>query len=179
MRRRRTLRYANKIELCFVRYYILYTITNERTNEHPDRLTKMALVTEPDVYTPNIDDSGKYVDRIPAFNSPALANGIRCPCGTRKDKVYLSPQLFAAHCKSKTHEKWVQDLNANKSNFFTENQKLREIVHAQKIMIGKLELEVSSKNMTINYLTQEVSKMMGSAATLSTSGISANDMLMF
>lgn len=142
----------------------------------------MELVTEPDVYTPNIDDTGNYVDKIPSFNTPTLTNGLRCPCGTRKDKVYLSAQLFAAHCKSKTHEKWLQGLNTNKSNFFTENQKLREIVYAQKVMIGKLELELSSKNMTINYLTQEVTKMMGTSATASSAAAacnSANDMLMF
>jgi hypothetical protein len=131
----------------------------------------MALVTEPDVYTPNIDDNGNYVDKLPSFNSVALANGIRCPCGTRKDKVYLSAQLFASHCKSKTHEKWVQHLNANKLNFFTENQKLSEVIHAQKIMIGKLELELSIKNMTVNYLTQEVSKFMMGGTTNSISAM--------
>lgn len=137
----------------------------------------MELATEPDMYSPNIDDKGNYVDKMPSFNSNALANGLRCPCGTRKDKVYISAPLFAAHCKSKTHEKWIQELNTNKSNFFTETQKLREIVHAQKIMIGKMELELSSKNMTINYLTQELTKIMkgdGSSAVPS-----ANDMLMF
>lgn len=141
----------------------------------------MALATEPDVYSPNIDDKGHYIDKIPSFNSNALANGIRCPCGTRKDKVYLSGPLFAAHCKSKTHEKWIQELNVNKSNFFTENQKLREIVHAQKIMIGKMELELSSKNMTINYLTQEVSKMMtdNNGPVVGSAVPSANDLLMF
>jgi nucleoside 2-deoxyribosyltransferase len=150
----------------------------------------MELVTEPDVYSPSIDDNGNYIDKIPSFNTNALANGLRCPCGTRKDKVYLSGPLFAAHCKTKTHEKWVQDLNTNKSNFFTENQKLSEIVHAQKIMIGKMELELASKTMTINYLTHELTKIMttGGAASgggghtataTATTPPSANDMLMF
>ncbi len=156
---------------------IRFTITTLRTAPHrtaPYDRYAMELATEPDVYSPNIDDQGNYVDKIPSFNTNALANGIRCPCGTRKDKVYISAPLFAAHCKTKTHEKWVQDLNTNKSNFFTENQKLRDIVHAQKIMIGKMELELSSKNMTIAYLTQEVTKMMGGG-----SSVTANDMLMF
>jgi hypothetical protein len=133
----------------------------------------MALVTEPDVYSPNMDDNGKYIDKTPSFNSNTLPNGLRCPCGTRKDKVYTSAALFSAHCKSKTHEKWIHDLNANKSNLFTENQSLREIVHAQKIMIGKMELELSSKNITINYLTQEVTKIMKGDRIPT-----ANDMLM-
>ena len=151
----------------------------------------MELATEPDVYSPNIDENGNYIDKIPSFNTNALANGLRCPCGTRKDKVYLTGPLFAAHCKSKTHEKWVQDLNTNKSNFFTENQKLRDVVHAQKIMIGKLELDVSSKNMTIGYLTHELTKIMAAgtkdvghaaaaaSAAASAASPSANDMLMF
>jgi hypothetical protein len=133
----------------------------------------MALVTEPDVYSPNMDDNGKYIDKTPSFKSNTLPNGLRCPCGTRKDKVYTSAALFSAHCKSKTHEKWIHDLNANKSNLFTENQSLREIVHAQKIMIGKMELELSSKNITINYLTQEVTKIMKGDRIPT-----ANDMLM-
>jgi hypothetical protein len=149
----------------------------------------MELATEPDVYSPSIDENGNYIDKIPSFNTNALANGLRCPCGTRKDKVYLTGALFAAHCKSKTHEKWVQDLNTNKSNFFTENQKLRDVVHAQKIMIGKLELDVSSKNMTIGYLTHELTKIMATgtkdvrhaaaAAAAAAATPTANDMLMF
>ena len=142
----------------------------------------MELATEPDVYSPSIDENGNYIDKIPSFNTNALANGLRCPCGTRKDKVYLTGPLFAAHCKSKTHEKWVQDLNNNKSNFFTENQKLRDVVHAQKIMIGKLELDVSSKNMTIGYLTHELTKIMANGTNdvrHAAASPSANDMLMF
>jgi hypothetical protein len=103
--------------------------------------------------------------------------------------VYTTGPLFSAHCKSKTHERWIQELNANKSNFFTENQSLRQIIHAQKIMIGKMELELSSKTMTINYLTQELSKIMNGNSSVSGSRVthpasasacvSANDMLMF
>ena len=84
----------------------------------------------------------------------------------------------SAHIKTKTHEKWLQDLNTNKANFYIENQKLKDIVHSQKIMIGKMELELSSKNMTIAYLTQEVTKMMGGGST-ATATATANDMLMF
>ena len=73
----------------------------------------MELVTEPDVYSPNIDENGNYSDRTPSFNTNALANGLRCPCGTRKDKAYTTASSFAAHCKSKTHQTWIEDLNKN------------------------------------------------------------------
>jgi hypothetical protein len=55
-------------------------------------------------------------------------------------------------------------------------------------MIGKLELELSSKNMTINYLTQELTKIMtvGGGTLLhtqptatATATATANDLLMF
>jgi hypothetical protein len=59
-------------------------------------------------------------------------------------------------------------------NFFNENQKLREIIRAQKIMIGKMELDISSKNTTIGYLTQELTKMMGESSSAS----SENDMVL-
>ena len=64
----------------------------------------MELATEPDIYSPNIDNNGDYIDKVPSFNTNALANGIRCPCGTRKDKIYTSTSMFSSHIKTKTHE---------------------------------------------------------------------------
>ena len=87
--------------------------------------------------------------------------------------------MFTAHIKTKTHEKWLQDLNTNKANFYIENQKLRDIVHSQKIMIGKFELEVSNKNMTIDYLTQQLVKMNSSSSSSNKLASSANDLIMF
>lgn len=116
----------------------------------------MELVTEPDTYSPNIDDQGNYADKVPSFNTAALANGLRCSCGTRKDKVYTTAAMFSAHIKTKTHEKWLQDLNANKANFYLENKKLRDLIQSQKIMLGKMEVELANKSMTIDYLTQQL-----------------------
>lgn len=116
----------------------------------------MELATEPDMYSPNIDDHGNYTDKVPSFNTAALANGLRCSCGTRKDKVYTSAAMFSAHIKTKTHEKWLQDLNANKANFYIENKKLKDLVQSQKIMLGKMEVELANKSLTIDYLTQQL-----------------------
>ena len=46
-----------------------------------------------------------------------LKNGIRCPCGARKDKTYDGISNFNAHIKTKIHKKWIEDLNLNKKNF--------------------------------------------------------------
>ena len=137
----------------------------------------MELVTEPDTYSPNIDDKGNYVDKVPSFYTNALANGLRCPCGTRKDKIYTSHATFTAHIKTKTHEKWLQELNTNKANFYVESQKLRDVVQSQKIMIGKMEVDISNKNMTIDYLTKQLVTLNSLSSNKRES--SANDMIMF
>ena len=137
----------------------------------------MELVTEPDTYSPNIDDKGNYVDKVPSFYTNALANGLRCPCGTRKDKIYTSHATFTAHIKTKTHEKWLQELNTNKANFYVESQKLRYVVQSQKIMIGKMELNILNKNMTIDYLTKQLVTLNSLSSNKRES--SANDMIMF
>ena len=139
----------------------------------------MELVTEPDTYSPNIDDKGNYIDKVPSFHTNALANGLRCPCGTRKDKIYTSHAIFSSHIKTKTHEKWLQDLNTNRANFYIENQKLKDVVHSQKIMIGKLELELTNKNMTIDYLTQQLVKKTSTTPSRTIDSSLANDMIMF
>jgi len=115
----------------------------------------MELATEPDTYSPNIDHHGSYADKVPSFNTAALANGLRCSCGTRKDKVYTSAAMFASHIKTKTHEKWLQDLNANKANLYIENKKLRDLIQSQKIMLGRMEVDLN-KSLTIDYLTQQL-----------------------
>ena len=114
----------------------------------------MELITEPDVYDPGVDDDGKYIDKVPSFNN--LPHGLRCPCGTRKDKCYTSNTTFTAHIKTKTHQKWLEDLNLNKSNYFVEYEKLKELVQNQRLIIARLERDLNSKNITIDYLTQQL-----------------------
>jgi hypothetical protein len=59
----------------------------------------MELVTELDIYSPSIDEIGNYVDKIPSFIT--IKHGIRCPCGSRKNKVYETHGIFSNHVKSK------------------------------------------------------------------------------
>jgi len=114
----------------------------------------MELAVESDIYSPSIDDKGNYVDRIPSFNN--IKNGLRCPCGTRKDKTYDCTTYFSNHIKTKSHQKWLSDMNTNKSNFFLENISLKDTINNQKQIIGKLEKEVQIKLKTIDYLTQQL-----------------------
>ena len=114
----------------------------------------MELATEPETYVPSIDAIGNYIDKIPSFTS--IKYGIRCPCGARKDKAYDSSSIFSAHTKTKTHQKWLLQLNLNKANYYIENESLKETIHSQKIIIAKFEKEIQNKIMTIDYLTKQL-----------------------
>lgn len=114
----------------------------------------MDLIIETDIYTPSINDNGEYSDKIPSFNN--LKNGLRCPCGARKDKTYDCSSYFATHIKTQTHKKWLADMNTNKYNYFTENVQLKDTINNQKFIIARLEKEINIKIKTIDYLTQQL-----------------------
>jgi hypothetical protein len=115
----------------------------------------MELVADSDIYEPSITgEEGSYTDYLPP--SSKFKNGLRCPCGARKDHVFDSRQSFATHIKSKTHLKWLADLNLNKTNYYTECVSLRETVAMQKQIIAKMEKELHVKLKTIDYLTQQL-----------------------
>ena len=117
----------------------------------------MELVVEPDIYTPSINDSGLYVDKVPPFNY--IKKGLVCPCGSRKDKLYETHSVFVAHTKTKAHQKWLEGLNLNRANFYVELEKSKEVISSQRLIIAKLEKDISNKIMTIDYLTQQLHKV--------------------
>lgn len=117
-------------------------------------MSLLDIALEPEIYCPNVDTNGNYIDKIPS--SLVLKNGIRCPCGTRQDKAYDTNAKFSAHIKSKKHQKWLMDLNVNKLNYYEENIKLKDTVHNQRLIIANLEKSLNSKNLTIDFLTQQL-----------------------
>ncbi len=114
----------------------------------------MDLQLESDIYEPTICDNGNYNDYIPP--SCKFKHGLRCPCGARKDHIFDSRASFSVHVKSKTHQKWLSDLNTNKMNYYTECEKLKELVNSQKLIIARLEREINTKLKTIDYLSQQL-----------------------
>jgi hypothetical protein len=123
----------------------------------------MDLAVESDIYEPHLSDKELYIDFIPS--SSKFINGLRCPCGTRKDHIFDTRQSFTNHIKTQTHKKWLNDLNLNKTNFFTECEKLKELVNSQKIIIAQkdkeillLNKEIQLKSKTIDILTEQLSK---------------------
>lgn len=115
----------------------------------------MELVIEPDTYAPSIGDQGQYVDYIPPFNS--LRKGLTCPCSTRKGQLYETRCVFATHVKTKGHQKWLVNLNDNRANYYVENEKLKETLLNQRLIIARFEKELALKGKTIDLLTVQLS----------------------
>lgn len=115
---------------------------------------KMEITSEPELYTPGINNMGNYIDSIPSFNN--IKNGIQCPCGSRKGKIYNTHTIFSAHIKTNCHKKWLENLNLNKANYYVENEQLKNIIKNQKMIIAQLDIDIQNKNMTIDYLTQQL-----------------------
>jgi len=114
----------------------------------------MDLVVESDIYEPTINEIGNYVDYLPP--SSKFQNGLRCPCGSRTEHIFENRQCFATHSKTKKHQKWLTDLNANKMNYYTENIKLNETIGTQKIIIAKLQKENDDYAKLIAHLTKKI-----------------------
>lgn len=116
----------------------------------------MDLAIEPDLYEPVVDEQGNYRDLVPSFSK--TKEGIRCGCGARRDKVYRNSSVFSAHIKTKCHQKWIENLNLNKLNYYVENIRLKDIIYNQKLVIGNLEKETKNKDLTIAYLTDQLNR---------------------
>ena len=114
----------------------------------------MDLQVESDIYEPNINEDGNYSDYLP--KSSKFKNGLRCPCGSRKEHVFDTRTSFSSHIKSNTHQKWLLDLNANKMNYFSENIRLTETISTQKIIIAKLQRENDENIKLIAHLTKKI-----------------------
>ena len=114
----------------------------------------MDLAIEPNIYEPSIDEKGDYCDYIPSSNK--FKYGLTCICGTRKEHIFDTRPSFAGHIKTKTHIKWLTDLNANKMNYFTENAKLTETINNQKLIIARLQRENDENFKLIVHLTKKI-----------------------
>jgi hypothetical protein len=113
----------------------------------------MDITLTPDMYTPFVDSNGNYVDNI-----PIIKHGLYCPCGSRKDKVYETSSKFAAHVKTKLHQKWLLSLNHNKANYYVEMFKNKEIVESQQKIIAQLEQQLQKNLLLVDYLTEQLTR---------------------
>jgi len=114
----------------------------------------MDLIVASDIYEPCVNENNNYIDYIPP--SSKFKNGLRCHCGTRKEHIFDTRQSFTCHIKTKTHQKWLSELNINKMNYFTENIKLTETIANQKIIIARLQRDNDENIKLIAHLTKKL-----------------------
>ena len=114
----------------------------------------MDLAIESDIYEPSINDKGDYIDYLPSSNK--FKNGLRCHCGTRNEHIFDNRNSFSSHIRTKTHLRWLINLNFNKLNYFTENIKLTDTINNQKMVIAKLLRENDENIKLIAHLTRKI-----------------------
>jgi hypothetical protein len=113
------------------------------------------LAVEPEMYSPSIDDAGKYADKLPSAD--AAKHGIRCPCGSQKNKIYRGNAAFSLHVKTEKHKKWIESVNLNRANYYIDNIRLNETIRNQQLIISGMEKELRNKSLTIDYLAMQMS----------------------
>ena len=111
----------------------------------------MDLTIEPEYYIASIDNEGNYVDSIPTFSQ--FKYGIRCMCGSRKDKIFNSYNSFSAHIRTLCHRNWLISLNTNKQNYYKDCEEMKMTIGNQKLIIARLERDIIGRNNTIEQLT--------------------------
>lgn len=100
------------------------------------------LLLQPDEYSPITNAVGEYEDRCPTVQE-FRESGIRCPCQSRKQWVFLNRASFRTHLSCAAHKRWLAELNQSKFNFYRENIELRQLVAEQKIIIARVERDNS------------------------------------
>ena len=53
----------------------------------------------------------------------------------------------------------MSELNLNRANYYSENQKLKDVISQQKLIIAQLEKDLSTRAYTVDYLTIELNKL--------------------
>jgi len=109
----------------------------------------MDLILTPDVYEPSMDGNGNIIDKIPSW-ACLKGKGIMCACGSRKNKVYETSALFTTHIKSQTHKNWIVKLNADKVNYYMENNRLKQIIQELRQILNHYEKEAVRMNQQYN-----------------------------
>jgi hypothetical protein len=125
----------------------------------------MDLIVEPDTYTPSISADGSYIDAVPS--SAHFMNGMRCNCGGPAEKRYDSRASFSIHVKTIRHQRWLQNLNANRANHHVELEEARRLIEQQKLIIARMERDLAGRDREIQGLTvaiQSLSRQNGAAA---------------
>jgi hypothetical protein len=113
----------------------------------------MALITESDTYSPPLNQEGIYIDHIPSFGH--FKDGLICPCSKL---CYKTRAAFVSHSKTVGHKKWIDALNANRHNHFTELEQSRKLVKQQQMIIAQLEIDKIEMMNMVSFLSRQLAE---------------------
>lgn len=99
-----------------------------------------------DVYSPQLTETGEYID-----NTKYIRGGMVCPCSGH---LYGTDKLFRSHISSKRHQNWLQKLNCNKQNYYDECMKYKEEIKSLQQINVRLENDIKKKDVMIEQLTK-------------------------
>lgn len=114
--------------------------------------TNLMLAVEAELYIPSMNNTGNYIDNIPSGN-----NGIRCSCTNRS---YNTRSKFQTHISTQKHVKWLEMLNSNRLNYYSESIKQRELIDNQKCIIQKQSNKLESQNSRLNIQSAHIDYLM-------------------
>jgi hypothetical protein len=97
---------------------------------------------------------------------PTIKIGMYCPCTLQRDKVYDTHTKFVVHTKTKLHQKWLQQLNDNKANYYVELLKTKQLVENQQKIIQRLENDLLQKTSALSALIERSSAVVCSVDLL-------------
>ena len=100
----------------------------------------MALALEAELYAPNRDDQGKYIDFVPSLC--LLKHGIKCVCGSRKDQTFYATGPFKKHLQCQKHKAWLKMKNLEPQNDIKIIHEHEKTIKNQQILIHELNQEI-------------------------------------
>ena len=103
----------------------------------------MELALYPDLYVPNVDERGVYIDN-PLVCVPSC--GILCPCYNRR---YATKEKFAQHVRCHRHKTWLHTLSLDQKNFYKKCVEQEQTIRQQRLLIAELEKKLHQQNVPV------------------------------
>lgn len=117
----------------------------------------MSLVTEPDVYAPNRNDNGTYIDYIP--NKCIIKNGIKCLCGSRKNQTFYSTSSFKTHLTCQKHRDWIKMKNLEPQNDLKTINEHEKTIKNQHIIINQKDFIINDLQKKNKHLQEKIDSL--------------------
>ena len=102
-----------------------------------------------ELYIPKFENN-VFVDHI-----PNIKQGLRCDCHARKHKIYTCKN-FSKHLNTKTHLRWIKNLNNLKKMEYIEMLKIKEQNLRLKEIVLNLTVELETEKMINSVEVEEL-----------------------